>query len=196
MVVYACVINCFGHVWLFAALWTVALQTPLSMGFSRQEYWKGCHALLQEIFLTQELNPSQPFQQPCRFDWSIRTKVFFFVSLSLTICCGFLGFPGGTDNEECNTGNLVQSLGWEDPLEEATATPSSILAWRIPWTEESGGLQNIGSQSVRHNWVTKHSVTSCQTKSSSSFTLWQCISSVFWAPWFLLWWHFMMWGLF
>ena len=38
----------------------------------------------------------------------------------------------------------VQSLGWEDPLEEGIATHSSILAWRIPWTEEPGGLQSIG----------------------------------------------------
>ena len=45
----------------------------------------------------------------------------------------------------------VQSLGQEDPLEKAMATHYSILAWRIPWTEESGGLQFIGSQRVRHN---------------------------------------------
>ena len=41
----------------------------------------------------------------------------------------------------------VRSLGWEDPLEEEMATHSSILAWRIPWTEEPGGLQSTGSQS-------------------------------------------------
>ena len=41
----------------------------------------------------------------------------------------------------------VQSLGWEDPLEKGMATPSNILAWRIPWTEESAGLQFMGSQS-------------------------------------------------
>ena len=45
----------------------------------------------------------------------------------------------------------VQSLSPEDPLEEGTATPSSILAWRIPWTEEPGGLQCIGLQRVGHN---------------------------------------------
>ena len=45
----------------------------------------------------------------------------------------------------------VQSLGREDPLEEGIATHSSILAWRIPWTEESGGLQSMGSQRVRHD---------------------------------------------
>ena len=45
----------------------------------------------------------------------------------------------------------VSSLGWEDPLEKGMATHSSILAWRIPWTEESGGLQSMGSQRVRHD---------------------------------------------
>ena len=46
---------------------------------------------------------------------------------------------------------LVQSLGREDPLEAGMATHSSILAWRIPWKEEPGGLQSMGSQRVRHN---------------------------------------------
>ena len=45
----------------------------------------------------------------------------------------------------------VPSLNQEDPLEEGMATHSSIHAWRIPWTEESGGLQSMGSQRVRHN---------------------------------------------
>ena len=45
----------------------------------------------------------------------------------------------------------VWSLGWEDPLEEEKATHSSILAWRILWTEESDGLQSMGLQRVRHN---------------------------------------------
>ena len=44
----------------------------------------------------------------------------------------------------------VQSLGREDPLEKEVATHSSVLAWRIPWTEEPGGLQSMGSQRVRH----------------------------------------------
>ena len=45
----------------------------------------------------------------------------------------------------------VQSLGQEDPLEKEMATHSSILAWEIPWTEELGGLQSMGSQRVRHD---------------------------------------------
>ena len=51
------VLSCFNHVRLFATPWTVARQAPLFMGFSRQEYWSGCHALLQVIFLTQGLKP-------------------------------------------------------------------------------------------------------------------------------------------
>ena len=45
----------------------------------------------------------------------------------------------------------VRSLGWEDPLEKEMATHSSILAWRIPWTEEPGELQSTGSQRVGHD---------------------------------------------
>ena len=51
-----------------------------------------------------------------------------------------------------NAGDIreaVLSLAWDDPLEEEMATHSSILAWRIPWTEEPGGLQSVGSQSRR-----------------------------------------------
>ena len=47
----------------------------------------------------------------------------------------------------------VCSRGWEDPLEEEMATHSSVLAWRIPWTEEPGGLQSIGSQRVGQGWA-------------------------------------------
>ena len=48
----------------------------------------------------------------------------------------------------------VQFLSWEDPLEKGTATHSSTLAWRIPWTEEPGRLQSVESQRVRHDRVT------------------------------------------
>ena len=45
----------------------------------------------------------------------------------------------------------VQSLAWEDPLEKGMATHFSILAWKIPWTEEPGGLQSMGKQRVGHD---------------------------------------------
>ena len=47
----------------------------------------------------------------------------------------------------------LQSLGWEYPMEEEMTTHSSILAWRIPWTEEPGGLQFIGLQRVGHDYL-------------------------------------------
>ena len=56
----------------------------------------------------------------------------------------------------------VQSLGQEDPLVEEMATHSSILAWEIPWTEEPGWLQFMGSQRVRHDWENKHIDTHTQ----------------------------------
>ena len=51
---------------------------------------------------------------------------------------------------ELSDGEFQITLGWEDPLEQETATYSSILAWKIPWTE-SGGLQSMGSQRVRND---------------------------------------------
>ena len=53
----------------------------------------------------------------------------------------------------------VQSLGWEDPLEKEMATHSSILARRIPWMEEPGGLESTGLQRVGHDWVTSLSLS-------------------------------------
>ena len=50
---------------------------------------------------------------------------------------------------------LVGSLGWEDPLEKEMATHSSLLAWEIPWTEEPGELESMGSQKVGHDQATK-----------------------------------------
>ena len=63
----------------------------------------------------------------------------------------------------------VQFLGWENPREEEMATHSSILAWRIPWTEEPGGPQSVGSQRVRYHRATK---SSTRVFISYSFLLW------------------------
>ena len=68
-----------------------------------------------------------------------------------------MGFPGGpvvkNPPAQCRRHNETQvwSLGREGPLEEGMATLSNILAWRIPWAEEPGGLQFTGSQRVRYN---------------------------------------------
>ena len=72
----------------------------------------------------------------------------------------------------------VQSLGWEDPLGEGMATHSSILAWRIPWREEPGGLQSIGLQRVEHHWVTEY--TDLCIKQPNSFEILTQITPWLW----------------
>ena len=110
----------------------------------------------------------------------------------------------------------VWSLGWEDPLEKEIATHSSILAWKIPWTEEPGRLQSMGSQRVRHDWATSlHLIwlsrhfpepglnpdlhfPNVLTWTNDSITLWNghnnnhtlfiCLINTYWAPlWSRLW---------
>ena len=66
----------------------------------------------------------------------------------------------------------VQSLGWEDPLEEGMAIYSSILAWRMPWTEEPGGLQSMGSQRVGQ--TERLSTQSLQAMSSPTLPIYSC----------------------
>ena len=63
-----------------------------------------------------------------------------------------LNFPGGSEVKvSAMQETWVRSLGWEDPLEKEMATHSSTLAWRIPWTEEPGGLQSTESQRVGYD---------------------------------------------
>ena len=102
-----------------------------------------------------------PFQYSClenSMDWGAWWATVHGVAKSQTRLSNFTllykrGFPGGPSGKEptCQCRRLkkcrVWSLGREDPLEEGMATHSSIHAWRIPWTEEPGGLQCIGSQS-------------------------------------------------
>ena len=63
---------------------------------------------------------------------------------------GIRHFSGGSDSKEsaCNARDPGSTMGWEDFLEKGMAIHSSILAWRIPWTEEPGGLQSMGLQRV------------------------------------------------
>ena len=67
-----------------------------------------------------------------------------------------MGFPGGSvvKNLAAMQETQVRSLGWEDPQKKEMVTHSSILAWRIPRTEEPGGLQSMGSQRVGHDKAT------------------------------------------
>ena len=64
-----------------------------------------------------------------------------------------VGIPGDSEDKEsaCNAGDLRRTLGWEDLLEKEMATHPSMLAWRIPWTEELDGLWSLGLQRVGHD---------------------------------------------
>ena len=98
-----------------------------------------------------------PTQATHQMSW---TRVLNMATASLItivyLIRSFRGHPehiGGKESA-CNAGDPVWFLGREDPLEKGMATHSSILAWRIPWTEEPGGLQSMGSQRIGHNWTT------------------------------------------
>ena len=86
----------------------------------------------------------------CHAEWM---QLLFLKKIIYLVASGLRGFPGGASGKEpacqCRRQEMrVPLLGREDPLEEGTATHSSILAWSIPRTEEPGGLQSMGSQRV------------------------------------------------
>ena len=72
-------------------------------------------------------------------------------------CCMRLGFPGGSavKNPPANAGDVGLIPGLGKPLEKEMATHASVLAWEIPWTEEPGGMQSMGSQRFGHDRMTK-----------------------------------------
>ena len=70
----------------------------------------------------------------------------------------------------------VQSLGRENLMDKGMATHPSILAWRFPWTEESGGLQSIGSQTFRHDWVTSNLYLTSSPVQTRNSGLWRSLS--------------------
>jgi len=87
----------------------------------------------------------------------------------------------------------IQSLGQGDPLENGVATHSSILAWRIPWTEEAGRLQSMGSHWVRQNWATNTVIEFCNSSFHYQFyfkpSIWKDVFKlVFRWPLFLVIW--------
>ena len=73
------------------------------------------------------------------------------IPASLVVALGVSLVVQTVKNLPANVGDWVRSLGWEDPLEKRMTTHSTVLAWRIPWTEEPGRLQSVGSQRVVHN---------------------------------------------
>ena len=84
------------------------------------------------------------------FHISLVFKIYFTY---LEVYIITFGLPDGSAGKEsaCSAEDTGDSPGWEGPLEEEMETHSSILSWRIPWTEETGGLQSMGSWRVRHD---------------------------------------------
>ena len=84
-------------------------------------------------------------------DWAHKLKI----NISVRVLRSSL-VPHTVKNLPAMQETQVQSLGWKEHLKKGMATHSSILAWSIPWTEEPGRLQCMGSQRVWQNWATKH----------------------------------------
>ena len=110
------------------------------------------------------LTPAQPARKKSWVTFQVtRSKeappLFSLIAPILSLSQIFSPHPGGSDGKASayNAGDLGSIPVWEDPLEKEVATHSSILAWKIPWTEKPGRLQLMGSQRVRHYWATSHS---------------------------------------
>ena len=115
--------------------------------------------------------------QRCGFSWGLSlaytrlpspcvlTQPFFWMCIykCLSVYTNFLFFPGGSDGKEsaCNAGDPGSIPGSGRSLGEGNGNPLQYFAWEIPWTEETGGLQSMGSQRVRHDLATKrqHNIT-------------------------------------
>ena len=125
---------------LFVTPWTVACQAPLSMGFPGKNTGVGCQFLLQGIFLTQGSNLGLLRCRQILYALSHQGNPLLWRDIKLMMHY-----------------NIFQRWrflyhGLLKSLEKAMAPHSSTLAWEIPWTEESGRLQSMGSQRVGHDW--------------------------------------------
>ena len=116
----------------------------------------GFYFLLQGIFLIQASNVHLLHCRWILCHWAARevhTKAWTSFTVPPVTCRASL-VAQMVKNLLTMQENWVQFLHWEDPLEKGMATHSCILAWRIPWTEEPGRLQTMGSHRVGHNWET------------------------------------------
>ena len=136
-------------------------------------YMRMCPGSRYKLSLFLSYHSGKQFsEQYANPQWSLRllqgiceAETIFILRHDLPFSVLTLGFPNGTSGKEhpANTGNTRDTgsaLGREDLwMEKDVATHSSSLAWRIPWTEEPDELHSIGSQRVRHDWVTQHTPT-------------------------------------
>ena len=127
----------------------------------------GSISLLQEVFPTQGLNPGLPHAGGFFTSWATRETLLCQSLLCKSLCPEFSATLSSYQGVKDTLGTSLRtrlpmqetlqtrvlSLDREDPLEKETATHSSVLAWRILWTEGPRGLQSMGSQRVRQDWV-------------------------------------------
>ena len=145
-----------SRVWLFAIPWTVAYQAPPSTGFPRQQCWNG-------LPFPSPGNLPDPGIEPSLLHWrqtlyclnhqgGLETQTMSFLN-TLSLGWSWASFIAqSVKNLPAMQETQVRFLGWEDPLEKEMATHSSILAWRIPWTEEPGRLQSTGCPTKSWTW--------------------------------------------
>ena len=145
--------------WFFVTPWTVACQACLSTEFSRQEYWSGLPCPSPGDLSKPGIEP----QVSCIADWffTVWATREFYISLNLRFIVK-LRLPRWLSGKEsacqcrrykrCGFDLWVRKIPWRRKWQ------SSILAWKIPWTEEPGRLQSTGSQRVGHNWARTHIV--------------------------------------
>ena len=117
-------------------------------------------------FLVAQLIKNTPAMQENRFNSWVGKIPWRRDRLPTPVFLGFLGGSNGKESAIWET--WVQSLGWEDPLEEGMATHSSMLACRITMVRGPCELQSMGLQRVGHDWVTKN-IRSCSRQYSSRF---------------------------
>ena len=168
----------------FATPWTVALQAPLTRGFPRQEYWNGLwfpspgRKIFSGIFLTQESNPHLLHCRQILYHWATREAQRCWLTTSKSMIKTVIK-PRFESHSESFYYTMTSVVDWTmvpilSPVlltlthsfmmalwqvaEKAMAPHSSTLAWKIPWTEEPGRLQSMGSLRVGHDWVTSLSL--------------------------------------
>ena len=163
------VVQSLSRVQLFGTPWTAALQASRSFIISRSLFkLMSIESMMPSNHLI--LSPSSTpalnlFQHHGLFQWTalcIRWANYWNYSFSINPSNEYSGLISLAQRLKCLPAmreTWIQSLGREDPLEKEMATHSSILAWRIPWMEEPGGLQSMGSQRVGHDWVTSLSLS-------------------------------------
>ena len=135
-----------SRVWLLVTPWTAAYQAPLSMGFSRQECWSGVPSPSPQITTNVWLKClTAILRSRCELSRHLKEAEF-----KPNTNCSSWPF-------NCCSGKLLCCR--ISPIYRLLRTHSSILAWKIPWTEELGWLLSMGSQRVRHDWTTSLSLS-------------------------------------